>query len=54
MRTGHTGHAGTRPSHAVRIPSGEATLEGDLSVPVGANGVVLFAHARGQQQPSRS
>ena len=31
----------------VRIPVGEATLEGDLSVPPGAKGVILFAHGSG-------
>jgi putative phosphoribosyl transferase len=50
---GHTGHTGNEPSHVVRIPSGEATLEGELSVPVGANGVVLFAHGSGSSRHSQ-
>jgi putative phosphoribosyl transferase len=50
---GHTGHTGTKQSRAVRIPSGEATLEGELSVPVGANGVVLFAHGSGSSRHSQ-
>jgi dienelactone hydrolase len=52
MRMGHTGHTGTEPSHAVRIPSGETTLEGELSIPVGASGVVLFAHGSGSSRHS--
>lgn len=31
----------------VRVPSGKATVEGDLVVPQGANGIVLFAHGSG-------
>jgi dienelactone hydrolase len=31
----------------VRVPSGKATVEGDLLVPQGANGIVLFAHGSG-------
>src|SRR5215204_212485 len=41
---GHTGHTGTAREHGVQIPSGQAVLEGELNVPVGAQGVVLFAH----------
>jgi putative phosphoribosyl transferase len=44
---------GTEPSHAVRIPSGEAALQGELSIPVGAEGVVLFAHGSGSSRHSR-
>jgi putative phosphoribosyl transferase len=50
---GHIGHTGTERAYAVRIPSGEATLEGELSVPVGANGVVLFAHGSGSSRHSQ-
>jgi putative phosphoribosyl transferase len=50
---GHTGHTGTEPAHAVRIPSDEAVLEGELSVPVGASGVVLFAHGSGSSRHSQ-
>lgn len=39
-------------AHEVQIPSGEATLEGELSVPVGAAGVVLFAHGSGSSRHS--
>src|SRR5215212_5828622 len=49
---GHTGHAGTAREHNVQIPSGEAVLEGELNVPVGASGVVLFAHGSGSSRHS--
>src|SRR5918911_793006 len=35
-----------------KIPSGETLLEGELSVPVGAGGVVLFAHGSGSSRHS--
>ena len=47
-----TGHTGTILTREVRIPSGETTLEGELSVPVGATGVVLFAHGSGSSRHS--
>jgi putative phosphoribosyl transferase len=31
----------------MRVPSGKATVESDLVVPQGANGIVLFAHGSG-------
>ena len=37
---------------AVRIPAGAATLEGNLSVPAGADGVVVFAHGSGSSRLS--
>jgi pimeloyl-ACP methyl ester carboxylesterase len=49
---GHTGHAGTAREHNVQIPSGEAVLEGELNVPVGASGIVLFAHGSGSSRHS--
>lgn len=36
----------------VRIPAGAATLEGDLQVPEGAVGVILFAHGSGSSRHS--
>jgi putative phosphoribosyl transferase len=36
----------------VRIPSETATLEGDLVVPTGARGIVLFAHGSGSSRHS--
>jgi putative phosphoribosyl transferase len=49
---GHTGHTGTARAHDVQISSGAATLEGELSVPAGAQGVVLFAHGSGSSRHS--
>jgi putative phosphoribosyl transferase len=40
----------TRPIH--RISAGETELEGDLTVPDGATGVVLFAHGSGSSRHS--
>ena len=37
---------------AVRIDAGGATLDGDLSLPAGAPGVVLFAHGSGSSRHS--
>jgi putative phosphoribosyl transferase len=47
----------TRPSgppvvHAVRIPAGAVTLDGDLAVPTGATGIILFAHGSGSSRHS--
>jgi putative phosphoribosyl transferase len=39
-------------SHAVRIESGPASLDGDLALPRGARGVVLFAHGSGSSRHS--
>lgn len=36
----------------VRVRTGSATLEGDLQVPEGASGVVLFAHGSGSSRHS--
>jgi putative phosphoribosyl transferase len=49
---GHPGHAGTSPSRVEQIPSGQVSLEGELTVPVGAAGVVLFAHGSGSSRHS--
>ena len=38
--------------HAVQVPAGEARLDGDLVVPDGAAGVVLFAHGSGSSRHS--
>src|SRR5437763_353241 len=48
----NTGHAGVERAHDVQIASGAATLEGELSVPAGAQGVVLFAHGSGSSRHS--
>ncbi|HYE64763.1 MAG TPA: alpha/beta hydrolase [Pyrinomonadaceae bacterium] len=39
-------------SREVKIPAGSTTLEGELSVPAGANGIVLFAHGSGSSRRS--
>jgi putative phosphoribosyl transferase len=49
---GHTGHTATARSRREQIPSGQLLLEGELSVPVGAPGVVLFAHSSGSSRHS--
>jgi dienelactone hydrolase len=36
----------------VRIPAGEATLEGEIHVPASASGIVLFAHGSGSSRHS--
>lgn len=40
------------PGHSLRIPSGQVELEGELSVPLNATGVVLFAHGSGSSRHS--
>jgi putative phosphoribosyl transferase len=42
----------TDSPRAIRIPSGSVTLEGELHVPAGAAGVVLFAHGSGSSRHS--
>src|SRR6478672_8471425 len=37
---------------SVRIPTGGVTLEGNLTLPPGASGVVLFAHGSGSGRHS--
>ncbi|WP_406498793.1 dienelactone hydrolase family protein [Streptomyces sp. NBC_01604] len=39
-------------SEAVIVPSGEAALHGDLVIPFGARGMVLFAHGSGSSRLS--
>jgi dienelactone hydrolase len=41
-----------RIAREVLIPSGEVQLEGNLNVPAGTNGVVLFAHGSGSSRHS--
>ena len=36
----------------VRIPAGEVTLDGELAIPPGAGGVVVFAHGSGSSRHS--
>jgi len=44
----------TGTAREVQIPSGEALLEGELNVPLGASGIVLFAHGSGSRRHSPS
>jgi dienelactone hydrolase len=39
-------------SHEVKIPAGDVMLDGELSIPEGATGVVLFAHGSGSSRHS--
>jgi putative phosphoribosyl transferase len=47
-----TKHSAGTESGVVRIRAGPTTLEGDLQVPEGAVGVVLFAHGSGSSRHS--
>jgi putative phosphoribosyl transferase len=49
MKT-HTG--GHSEGRLVRVPAGPITLEGNLGVPPGARGIVLFAHGSGSSRHS--
>ncbi len=40
------------PVREVQIPAGEAVVEGELKVPQGASGMVLFAHGSGSSRHS--
>ena len=48
----HTGHAGAMGSRSVQIPSASATLDGELHMPAGASGIILFAHGSGSSRHS--
>ena len=40
------------PERLVHVPAGSVTLEGNLAVPPGASGIVLFAHGSGSSRHS--
>lgn len=42
--------ASKKKEYAVKVPVGEAELEGDLVMPEGAKGIVLFAHGSGSSR----
>src|SRR5205809_5403438 len=42
----------TSAEHTVRVPAGSVTLDGNLSLPAGAGGIVLFAHGSGSSRHS--
>jgi hypothetical protein len=44
----------TMDEGAVRVTAGTATLDGNLTLPKGAQAVVLFAHGSGSGRGSRS
>jgi len=48
----HIANTGTARAHDVQIRSGAAMLQGDLIIPAGAQGVVLFAHGSGSSRHS--
>src|SRR5437879_1432906 len=52
MRTPITETRSEIRTRDVRIPSGPTALEGELNVPPGATGVVLFAHGSGSSRHS--
>jgi dienelactone hydrolase len=43
---------GAAPTRAVRLDAGPATVEGDLTLPASARGLVLFAHGSGSSRHS--
>jgi putative phosphoribosyl transferase len=47
-----TARALDEQAHAVRIAAGRASLDGDLTLPPGARGFVLFAHGSGSSRHS--
>jgi putative phosphoribosyl transferase len=49
---GYSGQTGTAQGRTDQIPSGQIRLEGELSVPAEATGVVLFAHGSGSSRHS--
>jgi pimeloyl-ACP methyl ester carboxylesterase len=51
--SGHHTGAVANEAHAVSVPAGTVTLQGDLVVPRDARGVVLFAHGSGSSRFSR-
>jgi dienelactone hydrolase len=44
------GAGGAQNERAVRIPIGRVSLEGDLAIPAGAVGIVVFAHGSGSSR----
>lgn len=43
---------GNLPAHTVAVSTGSLELEGDLVIPIGARGIVLFAHGSGSSRHS--
>lgn len=49
----HHDHEPLMATHAVQIPCGTAIIHGDLTIPAGARGIVIFAHGSGSSRTSR-
>lgn len=49
----HHDHEPLTATHAVQIPCGTAIIHGDLTIPAGARGIVVFAHGSGSSRTSR-
>jgi putative phosphoribosyl transferase len=49
----HHDHEPITATHAVQIPSGKTIIHADLTIPVGARGIVVFAHGSGSSRKSR-
>jgi putative phosphoribosyl transferase len=52
MREGQTGLVGRDLAESVRIPTAGVIVDGDIVIPAGAAGVVLFAHGSGSSRHS--
>jgi len=48
----HSTHS-AHPTHQVRVPAGAAIINADLTVPIEARGLVLFAHGSGSSRFSQ-
>jgi putative phosphoribosyl transferase len=46
-------HPSTHATHEVHVPAGAATIHADLTIPISARGLVLFAHGSGSGRFSR-
>lgn len=49
----HHNHEPVTATHAVQIPTGRVVIHADLTIPVGARGLVIFAHGSGSSRKSR-
>ena len=49
----HHNHEPVTATHAVQIPCGTAVIHADLTIPIGARGIVVFAHGSGSSRTSR-
>ena len=49
---GHSGFTGTALSRTEQFPAGQTSLEGELTLPLAATGIVIFAHGSGSSRHS--